>query len=1580
MSFSDQLAHARGRAVAQHVPLPPSFPAVTLFFSVSDGAQRAEVTHVSSETFDQAWTQGVVMLRKTMSRNKLEGRWLRVDWIVAAETLNWKALRARLSDTKRNYFRFGLALDEGFKHAFIEQELNANAMLYPVDDAPNATINSKNFSRYAAARFRDLKPPAFADNDQVYLLSTSGVFCDVSGRAQDLPGPGLDCGRRQIPELTARDVADIVDRGANYLAAQVRKSGKFNYGNFPCFDRPIDNYNALRHASSTYAMVEAWELTRNAALKKAIDRALEYLVVNLIKVVDVSGGKRAAFLVDTDGEIKLGGNAVCLLALVKYSEVAQTRERDALMNELAQGIAYMQDADTGKFVHVLNYPDLSVKEAFRIIYYDGEAAFGLMRLYGLTKDSQWLALVENAFGYFIKNQHWQAHDHWLSYCVNELTRYRAEERYFRFGLENVADHLDFVLQRETTYPTLLELMMAAEQMLLRIDATTAVRHLLADIDLEKFYRALHYRAHYLLNGHFWPEMAMYFKNPKRIVNSFFIRHHAFRVRIDDVEHYLSGYVAYHRFLKSAHKRVAAETQAQDIVKPKGPLVAFGGDVNLGRRQHQRSRELGNWDALRRVTPLQEADLSIVNLECVIATQGEQGIAKGEGGPYYYRARPEMLAVLKSAGVDLVVTANNHSGDYGADALLEQTAYLEAMHLPHAGSGANLEAASRPVFARAGDYTVAVFSIDATKPHFAAGPDKAGAWYLPLDKPDLWRDALAPRIEAARAVAHIVLVAVHWGDNLEKTPSAEEIAAGHAIIEAGADAVLGSSAHLLQGVEVYQGRPIIHDAGDLLFDSVRKDFAASGIFSLILSPKGVTAVWFSPVKVGYGVSESATGEDAVRISGEFINACLPFETPFALTQSGEAALLLKQLPARPTLPTGIANVATVTEPPLPLAMPLPGWMVSEVPVDARIAPITLGPLQLLGYRIPAACKDMHRRQMVWVESFWAIEAPVTKDFLLDIQAKPIAEGSMPPFGVGMAHDPCDWMWPTSRWKPGVIYRDYYGLRPPLMKNMISMDFKLHVGVSETNGQVWQHVFADTIRLRLPDSLYYQHEFPPVIAAGNPGQCWNAEQLATVTGGQWLTPPPPGWHVNAVIRGTAHMGLFTPPTLYVASNFETLALHEGLSKKNSSWDTHRRVAQLAPQLAGAVVGRPVQDLPSDFPVLLVKDPIRSLIELGWAARQRFQGKVIAVTGTAGKSSVVTMLAHVLSRSKTVISSVDNYNSRVGVPATMANLPRDTDYCVLEIAQSALWMKRGAVTYAVKPHLSIITELGVSQTDSRFVKTVEDTAKWKSRIFHGLTGEAVALFGTHLPCFDTVSNVAKHHAKTIMMYGDLPGAQAKVIATAPDADGSHVTAEIRGERVDFYVPVPGDAAIRNAMAVMCAVAVLGESIAHAGERLKTYASIEGRLNRFALQLPGKNVQVIDDSWNATVLSMENALRTFAPLAAKGGGRKVGVLGRIVHLGEAAPALHRGLKDTFLASGCNWLLTHGEEMRFLREVLPDSLLGPHFADANALVAYLIDYLRDADLVLIKGSRRDSDFGTIADLLKTAAVQVAEVSVANES
>jgi UDP-N-acetylmuramoyl-tripeptide--D-alanyl-D-alanine ligase len=600
VSFSEQIIRSRSIVERHCVQLVNPYPAITLFFSVSDRKERAHVVHVSGESFDAVWNQGIVKLRRLLDKHKLKEGWLRVDWVTHVDALNWDELNKRLQGTKRNYFRFGLAFDVTLKQVFLEQELNANAMLYLGGDIANAQLNEKNFSNYAVSRYGKKAEFDFSPQALVYALSTQGVFCDISGDCHLLACSDLDAGRRELPSLDVSQVSCLIDTSSHYLAGQVKKNGQFFYGWHPCFDRIIPTYNTLRHVSSTYAMIEAWEVTGDKALKAAIDRSVSYFTRTLIKTYTLPDNQTLAYLTDTGDEIKLGGNAVCLLALVKYCEATGTRDYVPLLEQLALGIVSMQDAVSGRFDHVLNASDLSVKESFRIIYYDGEAAFGLMRLYGLTQDSRWLTAVENAFDYFIANKHWKAHDHWLSYCVNELTRYKPEQKYFRFGIQNVSGYLDFVLERITTYPTLLELMMASEQMLSRLNDMPDMQFLLQDLDSDQFYRALDYRAHYLLNGYFWPEIAMYFKNPERIAGSFFIRHHAFRVRIDDVEHYLSGFVAYRKYLQK-------QGRVFDTVKT--PILtddkAFELNVNNERPENTKLnfREGPNWtsDSLLKAT-------------------------------------------------------------------------------------------------------------------------------------------------------------------------------------------------------------------------------------------------------------------------------------------------------------------------------------------------------------------------------------------------------------------------------------------------------------------------------------------------------------------------------------------------------------------------------------------------------------------------------------------------------------------------------------------------------------------------------------------------------------------------------------------------------------------------------------------------------------------------------------------------------------------------------------------------------------------------------------------------------------------
>ncbi|EQC0678495.1 poly(glycerol-phosphate) alpha-glucosyltransferase [Listeria innocua] len=458
---------------------------------------------------------------------------------------NRKALK-----TKKNYYRRGIALNENFKIALMEQEINANAILLPGDEG--LAINVENMNRYLIQANKNQAQLNLTIDSSVVTFETVGWFFDGKN-IHELETTSLDHGRRKVERLTPEIISTLVENAGEYLAHQVNATGEFNYGWFACFDKKIKHYNSLRHASTTYSMLEAYELTGNKAILEAATKALTYLEKHFIYEKD-----DMAFLIEPElREVKLGGSAATLLALTKYMHITGTKTYLPLCRKIANAILSLQDED-GKFTHVLEYPSLEVKDIFRIIYYDGEAVFGLLRLYEIDRDSKWLDAAAKSFNHFIKDKYWQNHDHWLSYCANEITKYIKDEAYYEFGLQNAFDNLPFIYERETTFPTFLELTVATKEMTLRMEAE-GHQALLTSYSLENLEKTITKRALYQLNGYFYPELALYYKNPARIEGSFFIRHQSFRVRIDDVEHNISGYVRYYQLLKQGKLSTEAES-------------------------------------------------------------------------------------------------------------------------------------------------------------------------------------------------------------------------------------------------------------------------------------------------------------------------------------------------------------------------------------------------------------------------------------------------------------------------------------------------------------------------------------------------------------------------------------------------------------------------------------------------------------------------------------------------------------------------------------------------------------------------------------------------------------------------------------------------------------------------------------------------------------------------------------------------------------------------------------------------------------------------------------------------------------
>jgi poly-gamma-glutamate synthesis protein (capsule biosynthesis protein) len=226
--------------------------------------------------------------------------------------------------------------------------------------------------------------------------------------------------------------------------------------------------------------------------------------------------------------------------------------------------------------------------------------------------------------------------------------------------------------------------------------------------------------------------------------------------------------------------------------------------------------------------LDDADLVVGNLECAVATGGEK-VPK----PYNFRAHPRVVPVL-ARYFDAVSLANNHTGDFGPDALMETLGHLARGGVRPFGAGRNVAEAHAPLILEKNGLRIALLGYDEFIPRsFAAGAETPGvAWSL-----DAERRVLAD-IRAARALhrADVVIPFLHWGWEDEPEPNARQRAFARAMIDAGADCVVGGHPHVTQGSDTYRGRPIVYSLGNFVFDEY--EGRTGWVLRLTLGRRGV----------------------------------------------------------------------------------------------------------------------------------------------------------------------------------------------------------------------------------------------------------------------------------------------------------------------------------------------------------------------------------------------------------------------------------------------------------------------------------------------------------------------------------------------------------------------------------------------------------------------------------------------------------------------------------------------------------------------------------------------------------------------
>jgi poly-gamma-glutamate capsule biosynthesis protein CapA/YwtB (metallophosphatase superfamily) len=289
-------------------------------------------------------------------------------------------------------------------------------------------------------------------------------------------------------------------------------------------------------------------------------------------------------------------------------------------------------------------------------------------------------------------------------------------------------------------------------------------------------------------------------------------------------------------------------------------LGFVGDCMLGRSVNERwvdDDPAGVWGST--LSRLKELDGLVANLECCVSDRG----TKWPDKVYYFRSDPSFaIPALEAAGASFVSLANNHVLDYREPALRDTRTHLADADIARAGAGADLETALEPAVFEAGDVTVATFGLTDQSAAFAAGESSPGTAFATLDPGVSETRSLVEGI-LERARSHdpdLVVASLHWGANWETEPRRVHERFGRWLVDRGVDVVHGHSAHVLQGVEVYEGRPIVYDAGDFVDDYV--DYVdregvrnkRSALFELVVRDGDLDELLVEPTAI---VDEAAT---------------------------------------------------------------------------------------------------------------------------------------------------------------------------------------------------------------------------------------------------------------------------------------------------------------------------------------------------------------------------------------------------------------------------------------------------------------------------------------------------------------------------------------------------------------------------------------------------------------------------------------------------------------------------------------------------------------------------------------------------
>lgn len=369
----------------------------------------------------------------------------------------------------------------------------------------------------------------------------------------------------------------------------------------------------------------------------------------------------------------------------------------------------------------------------------------------------------------------------------------------------------------------------------------------------------------------------------------------------------------------------------------------------------------------------------------------------------------------------------------------------------------------------------------------------------------------------------------------------------------------------------------------------------------------------------------------------------------------------------------------------------------------------------------------------------------------------------------------------------------------------------------------------------------------------------------------------------------------------------------------------------------------------PMIVVKDVLAALEDLGRAARARSEARIIAITGSVGKTSSKEMLRRALEPSGEVHASAASFNNHWGVPLTLARMPESAAFGVFEIGMNHADEIRPLVKM-VKPHVAIITTIAAAHLGN--FKNLTEIAAAKAEIMEGLVADGHLLLNQDNEKFGWLKKRAGAlKIAHIHGFGENAKAAYRLLNSKLLPDCSTITARIGGDEVAVKIGAPGRHLVQNALAVLGAAHLAGADLAKAAHALAGLSAEKGRGARHRLAIDGGSFLLIDESYNANPASMRAALELMGDMPVRLRGRRIAVLGDMLEMGKFSERVHRDLVAPIRAAKTDMVCLAGPEMKALRDELGTEIETVYRDQAEGLAEHLKSALRDGDVVMVKSS-----------------------------